>query len=327
MNRRNAVLALMALGSATFAALAQQPGKVWRVGVLALRARPASLDLDYVGAFARTMRDLGYSEGKNLAIEWRFAEGRIELLPELAAELVQLKVDVILANGTRPTGAAQKATSTIPIVMGNVSDPVHQGFVESLARPGRNITGLATITYEVGGKYLELLLAMAPKVSRVAFLSEFRGTNPMALKNIQAAGQRVGVTILPHEALSLQEIESVFSAMRKQNAQGLIIASTPIFYQQRRRIAELALAHRMPYVASYREYTEAGGLVSYGPSLGENYRRAATFVDKIFKGAKPADLPVEQPTTFELVINRMTAKALGLAIPKSLLISADTVIE
>jgi putative ABC transport system substrate-binding protein len=199
--------------------------------------------------------------------------------------------------------------------------------VESLARPGRNITGLATITYEVGGKYLELLLAMAPKVSRVAFLSEFRGTNPMALKNIQAAGQRVGVTILPHEALSLQEIESVFSAMRKQNAQGLIIASTPIFYQQRRRIAELALAHRMPYVASYREYTEAGGLVSYGPSLGENYRRAATFVDKIFKGAKPADLPVEQPTTFELVINRMTAKALGLAIPKSLLISADTVIE
>lgn len=330
MIKRRKLVVLLGAGALTapFACFAQQPGKVWRVGVLVPGSRPASLDHAFSGAFPPRMRELGYVEGKNLIIEWRFADGNWERLPGLAAELLQLKVDVILAQGNQAVSAAQKATTTIPIVMGNANDPVGMGFVDSLARPGRNITGLSTMSVDLSPKYLELLLGMAPKSSRVAVLAD--PANPVqfvVLKNIQAAAQKVGVTILAVEARSLKEIESAFLVMIKGKAQAFIFASTPLFGQHRHRIAELAIKNRLPLISSFREYVEAGGLMSYGPNPSDNWRRAATYVDKILKGAKPADLPVEQPMTFELFINGKTAKALGLTIPPSILVRADRVIE
>ena len=327
--RRKLIVAIGASAlTAPFGGLAQQPGKIWRVGVLSPRALPASLELDFLGAFPLRMRELGYVEGRNLVIEWRFADGNLERLPELAAELLRLKVDVILAEASRAIGAAQKATSTVPIVMGNTADPVRQGFIDSLARPGRNITGLSTVTYDLGPKLLELLLDLAPKVSRVAvWLDRNVPAQELALKNIQAVAPRVGVTILPVAIWTPKEIESAFPAMIKEKAQALVFTTTPLLFEHRHRIADLATKHRLPFVSSFREFVEAGALASYGLSLTNNYRLAATFVDKIFKGAKPADLPVEEPTILERYVNRKTAKALGLTIPQSLLISADKVID
>ena len=212
--------------------------------------------------------------------------------------------------------------------MGNVNDPVGSGFVESLARPRGNITGLSSIASDISAKYLELLLSIAPKLSRVAVLTEAASPSQLTiLRSVQAAAQKLGVTILAQEARSQQEIESAFVAMTKGKAQALIFASNPLYIQQRLQIAELAVKHRLPSISAFREYAEAGVLMSYGPNINEMYRRAATYVDKILKGAKPADLPVEQPTKFELIINGKTAKALGLKIPQSLLISATKVIE
>ena len=330
MNKRRQIL--IALGAsaiaAPFCSFAQQTSKIWRVGFLSLRPRPASLDSDVFGAFLQGMRELGYVEGKNLVMEWRFADDKVERLPNLAAELVQSKVDVILASSNQAVGAAQKATATIPIVMGNSSDPVGTSFVQSLARPGGNITGLSNLSGDFISKHLEMLLSMVPKLTRVAVLVQATATEKfMALKSIRAAAQSAGVTILPVEAQGPPEIESAFAMMVKAKAQAVIVVSNPLFFQQRRRIAELATKNRLPSVSRYREYADAGSLMSYGPSVTENYRRAATYVDKIFKGAKPADLPVEQPTKFEMVINGRTAKTLGLKIPQSLLIMADKVIE
>ena len=274
------------------------------------------------------MRELGYVEGKNLAVEWRFADGKNERLPGLATELVQLKVDFILTAGEPPTGAAQKATTTIPIVMGNSIDPVGSGFVASLARPGGNITGLSSLLGDLGPKHFEMLRSMVPRLSRVAVL--MNPTNPghaMILKSVQTAAQKSGAKLLPVQARNPQEIESAFSTMARENAEAVIVANDGVFAQDQRRIAELAAQHRLPSVTLRREYAEAGGLMSYGPSFLDQYRRAASYVDKILKGAKPADLPVEQPTKFELVINGKTAKALGLKIPQSLMISADKVIQ
>ena len=274
------------------------------------------------------MRKLGYVEGRNLVIEWRFADGNAERLPGLAAELVQLKVDVVLTNGNQAISAAQKATATIPIVMGNVNDPVGGGFVKSLARPEGNITGLSTVASDISAKYLELLLTIAPRLSRIAVLMETGNrAHVTILKNVQAASRRSRVTILPADARSPQEIESAFLRMVKEKAQALIVASSPLFREQSRQIGNLAVKHRLPSVSAYREFAEAGVLMSYGPNIFDLYRRAATYVDKILKGAKPADLPVEQPTKFELFINGRTAKALRLRIPNSLLVSADKVIE
>ena len=329
MNCRRKLLVVLGASAlvAPFRSFAQQQGKVWRVGFLSLR-RPASLDSDFLGEFPQGMRELGYVEGKNLVIEWRFADGEVERLPVLAAQLVRLKVDVIVASSTQAVSVAQKATSTVPIVMGNSGDPVGSGFVKSLAHPGGNITGLSNINVDLTPKLLEMLLSMVPKLSRVAVLvNPANSSHSARLKSVQTAAQRVRVRILPVEAKTAQEIEPAFSMMRRENAGAVIVHSDAIFNAQVRQIAELAEKHRLLSIAGIREYVDAGCLMSYGPSFASMYRRAATYVDKIFKGAKPADLPVEQPTKFEFVINRKTAKALGLTIPQSLLVSADKVIE
>ncbi|MSP96592.1 MAG: ABC transporter substrate-binding protein, partial [Betaproteobacteria bacterium] len=283
----------------------------------------------YYGPFRQGMRELGYVEGKNLVIEWRSAEGNNERLPDLAAELVNLKVDVIIAGGTPATSAAQKATGTIPIIMGGIGDPIGSGFIKSLARPAGNITGLSGMGEGVLVlKQLEMLLAMVPKLSRVAVLVNPSNTyNIKVLEIVRAAGQKRGVKILRVEARTPQEIDNAFSSVRQQNAGALIVLLEPFFQQQKSQIAELTAKHRLPAMAADRVYSEAGVLMSYGQSVAGQYRRAAYYVDKIFKGAKPGDLPVERPTIFELVINGKTAKALGLKIPQSLLISADKVIE
>ena len=274
------------------------------------------------------MRDLGYVEGKNLVIEWRFADGMSERLPGLAAELVQLKVDVIVAATTPATAAAQKATTTIPIVMASVGDPVGSGFVKSLAHPGGNITGLSNLTGDLGRKHLELLLILLAKLSRVAVLTNpANSTGATILTSIQAAAQRTGVLVLPIEARSPQEIESAFSLMTREKAEAFIMATDALFAQQYRQIVELASKLRLPSIDGLREFAEAGGLMSYGTNRAENYARAATYVDKIFKGAKPGDLPVEQPTKFELVVNAKTAKALSIKIPQAILVQATEVIE
>ena len=310
-------------------AFAQSPtGKVWRVGVLVARTRPASIDADYIGGFVRGMRELGYVEGKNLVLEWRFADAKVERLPALAAELVNLKVDVIMAAGTQPTRAAQQATTTIPIIIGNTSDPVGSGFVQSLARPGGNITGASSVSGEIHGKQLEMLRSISPKLSRLALL--FNPTNNSLAKTtkyIEEVAPRVGISVLPVAAQGAQQLEAAFAQMIKERAGGIIIVSDAILNQQTHQIAKLALQHRLPAIATWGEFPEGGGLMSYGPKHDASYRLAATYVDKILKGAKPADLPVQQPTLFELVLNRKTAKALGLTIPHELMLRAETVIE
>lgn len=326
MTTRRKLLFAIGAGAlaAPFASFAQQQGKVWRVGFLTA-GRPAALGS--AGAFRQGMRELGYVEGKNLVIEWRFTDGKVERLPGLAAELVQLKLDVIVAGGTPVTSVVQKATTTIPIVMVNVADPVDSGFIKTLARPGGNITGTSSLTSELSTKHLEMLLSVVPKLSRVAVLVNPDTPPHLAtLKNIQAAAQRASVKILPVEARTAQEIENAFSVMTQQSA-GAVIVTGGLFNPHRRRIAELAAKHQLPSIAAARQYAEAGGVMSYGPDLSDTYRRAATYVDKILKGAKPGDLPVEQPTKFALLINGKTAKALGLTIPQSLLIQANEVIQ
>ena len=274
------------------------------------------------------MRDLGYVEGKNLAIEWRFAEGEYERLPGMAAELVQLKVDVIMALGPPAIVAAQKATTTIPIVVVTSVDPVGAGFVKSLARPGGNITGLSNLAGDISSKHLEMLLAVMPKVSRVAVLvNPANPAHAAMLKNVQATAQKIGIKVLPVQAQTPHEIEGAFSMMSREAVGAVIVALDPFLIQQERQIAELAVKHRLPSIFANREYAEAGGLLSYGQNQVDIYRRAATYVDKILKGAKPGELPIEQPTKFELVINLKTAKALGIIIPQSLLLRADEVIQ
>jgi len=323
---------LIALGtgalSLPLASFAQQRDKVRRVGFLTPLARPRALEFHRYGAFLKGMRELGYIEGKDLIVEWRFADGRYELLPSLARELVQLKVDVIVAAATPAARAAQQATNTIPIVLTTISDPVGLGFIKSLARPGGNITGLANLTSDISPKHLEMLHSIVPKLSRVAVL-----TNPSnqshadTLTNLQAAAQKTTITVFPVQARTPQEIDAAFRAMVQQNAGAVIIVADAFFSQQVRQIADLSANFRLPSMSSFREDVEVGGLMSYGQNRAEIFRYAATYVDKILKGAKPGDLPVEQPTKLELVINRKTAKGLGLAIPKELLLRADEVIE
>lgn len=328
-NRRKLVIALGA-GAVVLPlhAFAQPKAKIWRVGFLSQRSRPVSLDAEIYGAFPRGMRELGYIEGKNLVIEWRFAGGDTELLPNLAAELVKLKVDVIVAGGAPATGAAQKATTTIPIVMGNIGDPVGDGFVKSLSRPGGNITGLSTIVTEVSVKHLELLRAVVPKLSRVAVLiNPLNASDSMILEQINGAGYTTGVKVVPIEASNPGQIEAGFGAMKRARTGALIVAADELFDAQRDQLAKLAIANHLPTIFSNRELAEAGGLMSYGQDLTKHYQRVATYVDKILKGAKPGDLPVEQPTTLELVINRKTAKALRIKFPNSIMLRADKVIE
>jgi len=330
MNNRRKFLVALGAGAlaAPFSSFAQQKGKVWRVGFLAQRRRPASFDSDAYGAFPRGMRELGYVEGRNLVIEWRFADDKIERLPGLAEELVRIKVDVIVAGATPSVQAAHLATTTIPIVFVAVPDPVGEGFVRSLARPGGNITGLSTIGTEISAKQLELLRTLVPKLSRVAVL--FNPLNPsdsLILEQIHGAAYTTGVKVFPVEASTASQIETGFGAMTRARTGAAIVATDELFYGERVQIAKLAIRNHLPTIFSDFGLTEAGGLMSYGQNLAEHYRQAATYVDKILKGAKPGDIPVQQPTTLELVINRKTAKALGIVIPDSILVRVDKVIE
>ena len=327
--RRRRVLALgAALLVAPLGSFGQQQGKVWRIGFLSARRRPTSLDSDYYGAFPRRMNELGYVEGRNLIIEWRFANGEYERLAGLAEELARLKVDAILALGAPGAAAAQKATTTIPIVMVVSVDPVAAGLVKSLAQPGGNITGLSNLGGDLTSKHLELLRTIVPSLSRVAILmNSDNTTHATILKNVQASSQKAGIKVLAAQAQTPQDIERAFSKMTRENAGAVIVALDPFFIQQGPQIAEQAMKHQLPSIFAFREAAEAGGLMSYGQNQVDIYRRAAGYVDRILKGIKPADLPVEQPTTLELFVNGKTAKALGLSIPHSLLISADKVIE
>jgi len=327
-NRRKLVIALGAGALTTpFASWSQQQGKVWRIGFLSPRAMEFNDSDYYYGPFRQGMRELGYVEGKNLLIEWRPANGNNERLPDLAAELVNLKVDVIVAPGTPATSAAKKASITIPIVMVNTGDPIGSGFIKSLARPEGNITGLSNMGGDLSLKHLEMLLSMVPKLSRVAYLLNPTNAIIRSPGIVQAAGQKRGIEIIRVDARTPGEIETAFSSIHQQNAGAMMVVTDPLFQGQRNRIAELAAKSRLPAIASDRMYAEAGVLLSYGQSIAAQFRGAAIYVDRIIKGAKPADLPVEQPTKFELIINGKTAKALGLTIPQSLLISADKVIE
>jgi putative ABC transport system substrate-binding protein len=323
---RAAIAAALALGivSAPLVSPAQQPpGKSARIGLLFLVPSPF---LDE--AFRQGLRELGYIEGQNISIEYRSAEGEEDRLPGLAAELVRLKVEVIVATSPSATAAARQATSTIPIVFTVSGDPVADGFVASLARPGGNTTGLATLGPELVGKQLELLKAVAPKVSRVAVLKNPSTSRaPPALREAERAARVLGMQLQILEARSPSEIEAAFAAMRSQRADGLLVLRDAAFRTQRDQIAALAAKGRLPTVYGLKEHAEAGGLMAYGANVPQMYRRAATYVDKILKGAKPADLPVEQPTRFELVINLKTAKSLGLTIPPALLGQADEVIQ
>ena len=318
----------LALGilATPIAAEAQVPAKVPRIGFLA--SYSPTNNAHFLEAFRQGLRELGYVDGQNIAIEYRFAEGRPERLPALAAELVRLKVDVIVTGGPPAPEAAKQATSTIPIVFTVTGDPVAEGLVASVARPGGNITGLASIAPELVGKQLELLKEVAPKVSRVAVLQNpSNHGHPPMLRQADGSARALGVQLHILTARTPPEIEAAFAAMRSQRAGGVLILRDQLFLTQRTQIAALAAKSRLPAVYGNREYAEAGGLMAYGASTPHMYRRAATYVDKILKGAKPADLPVEQPMRFELVINLKTAKALGLTIPQSILIRADEVIQ
>ena len=308
---------------ASFVAEAQQPGKIPRIGFLAGGSVASWASL--AEAFRQGLQEVGYVEGKNIIIEYRYAESRLERFPGLAAELVRLKVDIIVTSGRAATDAAKQATSTIPIVMAATGNPVGSGFVASLARPGGNITGLTTVRGELTGKRLELLKETASKVSRVAvFWAPPNDPNP---KNTEAAARSLGLELQLLEVRGPEGLERAFRAATKERAQALVVLRNPAVFNQLKRISQLAMKSRLPAIYDDREFVEAGGLMSYGTNHADLYRRAATYVDKILKGAKPSDLPVEQPMKFELVINLKTAKTLGLTIPQSILLRTDQVIE
>jgi len=321
-----AVVLVLSLIFAPLAADAQQAGKVARIGFLASGSSKSS---PVPEGFRQGLRELGWVEGQNIVIDYRYAEGRLDRLPDLAAELVRLKVDSIVALATPATAAAKNATATIPIVMIGTGDPVERGFVTSLARPGGNVTGL---TYsgagmEIFAKQLQLLTEAIPKVSRVAILSNPTNQNhPVWMKEAKDAGRSLGVQLQLLEASSPNEFDGAFVAMAKERAGALLILADALFLLHRTRLAALVAKHRLPALG-YQELVEAGALMSYGPSLSDLGRSAATYVDKILKGVKPADLPVEQPTKLEMVVNLRTARALGLTIPQSVLLRADKVIE
>ncbi len=313
------VLCLLAPGSAG----AQPPGTVPRIGLLepgSLAARAPLWD-----AFRRAMRELGYVEGRTVLFEARGADGKSERLPALAAELVRLKVDVIV-TAAAAAQAARQATATIPIVMAS-GNPVEFGLVASLARPGGNVTGVTTLSVELSAKRLELALKVVPRASRLAILGDAGSVSSvLGIRDTRAAAQAVGVRLHAVSVRGPAELDGAFSTIVRERPAILIVTGSPMFFGERRRLAELAVKHRLPTVTQ-REYVEAGGLIGYGPDLAERFRRAAVYVDKILKGARPGDLPIEQPTKFELVVNLKTAKALGLTIPQPVLLRADALIQ
>jgi putative tryptophan/tyrosine transport system substrate-binding protein len=327
MDRRRFLLTSVAGAlAAPLAAEAQQAGSR-RIGYLE-SSSPSPARLQLLEAFRQGLRELGYLEGKNIVFESRFGEGKPDQIRRFAAELVELKVDILVTSGTPATGAAKQATRTIPIVMTQLADPVGSGLVASLGRPGGNVTGLSTQDADLGGKRLELLLQVVPRVSRLAQLVDETSTGTVLIgKGTKAAAASVGVQLQSLGVREKGELDGAFAAMKKARADALIVESSSMLFAWRERLAELALKNRLPTMFAQRQYAEAGGLMAYSADFSDLYRRAATFVNKILKGAKPGDLPIEQPTKFELVINLKTAKALGLTIPPSLLARADQVIE
>jgi putative ABC transport system substrate-binding protein len=324
--KRMACIFTLTLLVVPIAAEAQQAGKGPRVAyVFSLSSSEGRPLLE---AFRQGLRELGYLEGQNILLEVRWAEGRTERLPELVAELLRLQVDVMVVESGAAGLVAKKATQTIPIVMAPAGDPVGSGLVASLGRPGGNITGLSLFAPDLGGKRLELLKEALPKISRIGVL--YNPTNPSSapqLRETEVAARTLGVGLQPLAVRGPNEFASAFSALVKERADALNVLADTLFFGQRRRIAELAIKDRLPTMSADTGFAEAGGLMNYGPSVPDSSRRAATYVDKILKGAKPGDLPIEQPTKYGLVINLKTAKALGLTIPQSLLIRADEVVE
>jgi len=325
MNRRKFVTGLGAVLAAPLAVAAQPADDVSRIGVLFFGAAGSSPELD---AFRQALNGLGYRDGQNIAVDYRFADGRLERLPELANQLVALKPSVIFAPGTPAAIAAKQATATIPIVFAGVADAVGAGLVANFARPAANITGLTSSSATLGGKRLELLKAIVPTASRVAVLYNPRDpSNVLASRQLQDAGPALGLTLQRLEVRTPGEFDSAFTAMGRWHADGLFGAAGLLTTGHRKALVDLAAKTRIPAMWGERQFVEAGGLMSYAADFIDQIRRSATYIDKILKGTKASDLPVEQPTSFELVINLKTAKALGLTIPRSLLLRADQIIE
>jgi putative ABC transport system substrate-binding protein len=321
--RREFITLLGGAAAWPLAARAQQAGKVHLIGLFNAGSVPP-----FLNAFFDALRESGWIEGKNVTFEHRYAENRLERLPELAAELVRLNVDVIVAAGTLAPLAARKATTTIPIVMLAAGDPLSSGLVASLARPGGNVTGMSLMTPDLGGKRLELLKEVLPRLARVAVL--WNAANPypaIVFKETQTGGRTLGIEVQSLEVRSPDDLDGAFEAVRQQRPDALITVEDPLTGDNRKLIADFAIKHGLPSLHGIKEFVAVGGLMSYGASLADLARRAANYVDKILKGAKPADLPVQQPTKFEMVINLKTAKALGLVLPASVLARADEVIE
>jgi putative ABC transport system substrate-binding protein len=326
MMDRRAFIGSMASGllAAPLAAKAQQ-GKVWRIGFV--EAGSASVNHHFLDAFRQGLRELGYLEGQQIVIEERWAEGRNDLFPGLLAELIRLNVDVIVVSSNAGALAAKDATLTIPIIFVAIGDPVGLGLALSLGRPGGNLTGLSTLSEEYSAKWVELLKEVVPKTSRLALLWNPKTMLTARAKEVQDRARAQRVKLESFEVRGPDEFDSAFVAMTKERVDGLIVLADPLTVRHRTRIVELAAKNRLPTIYQFAEFVRVGGLMAYGTSVPDVFRRAATYVDKIFRGARPADLPVEQPTKFELVINLKTAKALGLTIPQSLLQRADQVIE
>jgi putative ABC transport system substrate-binding protein len=317
--------AIIGLLAAPRAPRAQQPGKVYRIGFL---WDGPTVFADAIEAFRQGLRDLGYVEGRNLVIEYRWAEGKPDRMRELAEELVRLKVDIIMAPSSIYTAAAKRATSAIPIIFMSHADPLGTGHVASLARPGGNATGLSIMMTETNVKGLELFKEAIPGLSRVAVIHDpATPSHVPGLKAVEVAGPAIGLAIQPVAVRSASEYERAFSAILRERADGVLVLSTPLFIAGAKPLAELAMRHKLPSLFGPKHHVEAGGLMSYSPDRADLYRRGAIYVDKILKGATPADLPVQQPTKFEMAINLKTAKAIGITIPPALLARADVVIE
>ena len=329
MNRRESLSTLLAsLASLTTATplttRAQPAAKPRRIGYLALRSRGHPLE----AAFVAELTKLGYVEGKNITIEWRFADTRVERLPALAAELVTLRVEVLVAAGTQAITAAATATKTIPIVFPGAADPVGSGFVKSLQRPGGNVTGFSTMGSDLGGKQIETLRSVLPRMTRLAVLVNPTNSSVASLmQNFDAGAKKTGVTIQQFGVQTPEAIDQAFAAMAKARIEAVAVTVDSFLLEETKRIATLALRYKLPLISTQQSDVEAGSLMSYGAVLADNYRRTAGFVIKILKGAKPADLPVEQPTRIELVINMKTAKALGITFPHDIMVRADRMIE
>ena len=326
IGRRELLAALGGVAAWPLAARAQQVGKRYVVGILSAGGGGVQAALN--AAFSDGLREWGWVEGKNVVFENRNAENRLERLPELAADLVRLKVDVIAADGTLAPLAAKQATTTIPIVMTTAGDPLGSGLVASLARPGGNVTGMSLMAPDLGAKRLELLKELLPRLSRVAVL--WNAANPysaLVFKQTQDGGRTLGIDVQSLDVRGPDDFDGTFEAARRLRPDALITVEDPLTGSHRKRIADFTAAQQLPSLHGIREFVAAGGLISYGASLADLSRRAAYYVDKIFKGAKPADLPIQQPTKFELVINLKAAKTLGLDVPPTLLARADEVIE